>query len=74
MELLKHDAKKDLSTITISDEEFIDIKSIVWYILSTYSKHDKTAMMGVDDVRLRNIESKMDVVLDGIGKAKKSQT
>ena len=71
MELLNYDKEKRVSTITLTDEEFVDIEILVSYIASTFSKHDKTLLFGVDAARLKDIQSKMDIVLEGIGKEKK---
>jgi len=70
MELIGYDNVENISTIKLSDEEFVDINSILWYIASTFSEHDKALLSGVDEARLKNIRSKMDIILDGIGKAK----
>ena len=70
MEFVEYDKLKKLTTIKISDEELVDINSIVWFVAATFSKQDKTLLGGVDKFRLDNITSKINNLLDGIGKAK----
>ena len=69
MELVNYDTEKEVSTVTISNEELVDINSVFWYISSTFSKQDETLLFGVDKLRLENMQSKIDIILDGIGKA-----
>lgn len=68
MEFIEYDKSKELSTIKISDEELVDISSVLWYVANTFSKQDKTLLCGVDELRLRDIRSKIDAIFDGIGK------
>ena len=73
MELVDYDKTEKVSTIKLSDEELVDINSVFWYISSTFSKQDETLLFGVDKLRLENMKSKINMVLDGIGKAKALQ-
>ena len=70
MEFIEYDKLNKLTTIKISDEELVDINSIVWFVKATFPKQDKTLLCGVDKFRLDDIQSKLSIILDGIGKEK----
>ena len=52
MELVSYDKATKTSTITITDEELVDIRSVLGGVKSTFSKQDST-ILGIDEPRLK---------------------
>lgn len=55
MEFISYDKETKTTTLKLTDDELLDLKSVVGAVLSTYSDQDPT-ILGVDQQRLREIQ------------------
>lgn len=62
MELVTYDKAIKTSTIKITDEELVDIVSVLGGVLSTFSMQDPT-ILGIDAPRLKLLEEQVGKII-----------
>lgn len=62
MELLNYDKEKKLSTINLTDEEFVYIHSVLGGVRSTFDEQDAT-ILGIDEKHLIELTTKLNKIL-----------
>lgn len=62
MELINYDKEKKISTVALTDEELVDLHSILGGIESTFHMQDAT-ILGMNEQHLKELSAKLDNVL-----------